>query len=55
MDLSFTSLNGELPDTYANLVNLQVMYLSDAGLSGPLPESWAEGMVRIRELHLANN
>lgn len=34
-------LSGKLPDLWGRLTDLQVVDVSDSGVSGPLPEAWA--------------
>ncbi|XP_020084212.1 LRR receptor-like serine/threonine-protein kinase RCH1 [Ananas comosus] len=54
LDLSFTSLSGNIPDWIGNLNNLSILDLSENSLSGSIPASLGK-LPKIRELSFNHN
>lgn len=54
VDLSSLALDGPIPSSFANLVNLRTLDLSKNSLSGPIP-AWLANLSQLRTLALSSN
>lgn len=54
LNLSSNHFNGNIPDTFSQLGNLEILDLSDNRFSGPVPQSFTE-MAALTQLILSNN